>query len=155
MENYTELYDKNRDEKICVNHDFLLTPKPYTLKYCKNATNMGTEDQPKHSCEKCIENDILTQEQREQGVTFTKITFSENETSYCDISSSYGIMQNCSEARRIRNQEGKIIYNCTKCLEESQFLYKISHKNLSQFEKYLTYLSNIIVTKIVIIESSL
>ena len=126
MENYTDLYDKNRNEKICVNHDFLLTPKPETLKYCKNSINMGTEDQPKHSCEKCIENDILTQEQREQGVTFTKITFSENETSYCDISTNYGIMQNCSEARRIKNQEGNIIYNCTKCLDESQFLYKVN-----------------------------
>ena len=126
MENYNELYDKNREEKLCVNHDFLLTPKPETLKYCKKSINMGTEDQPKHSCEKCVENDILTQEQREQGTTFTKITFSENETSYCDISSNYGIMQNCSEARRVKNKDRNIIYNCTKCLEESQFLYKVN-----------------------------
>ena len=125
MENYNDLYDKNRNEKICVNHDFLLTPKPETLKYCKNLINMGTEDQPKHSCEKCIENDILTQEQINQGVTITKITFSENETSYCDISSNIGIKPYCSEARRIKNQEGNIIYNCTKCLDGSQFLYKV------------------------------
>ena len=125
-ENYNYFYDKNRNEKICVNHDFLLTPKPETLKYCKNSYNWGTEDQPKHSCEKCIENDILTQEQINQGVTFTKITFSENETSFCDISTSYDIMHYCAEARRIKNQEGNIIYNCTKCTEGSQFLYKVN-----------------------------
>ena len=85
---------------------------------------MGTEDQPKHSCEKCIENDILTQEQREKGITFTKITFSENETSFCDISSNYGIMENCSEARRI-NQGGIILYNCTKCIDENKFIFKL------------------------------
>ena len=87
---------------------------------------MGTEDQPKHSCEKCIENDILTQAQREEGITFTKITFSENETSFCDISSNYGVMENCSEARRIKDQEGNILYNCTKCLDENKFIYKIN-----------------------------
>jgi len=97
MENYIDLYDKNRDEKICVNQEFLLTPKPETLKYCKNAINMGTEDHPKHSCQKCIDNDKLTQKQREQGLAFTKITFAtdENETSYCDVSSNYGLMPNC------------------------------------------------------------
>ena len=125
FENYNDFYDKNRNEKLCVNSEFLLTPKPYALKYCKKAINLGTEDYPKHSCEKCIENDILTQEQREQGTTFTKITFSENDTSYCDISSDYGIMENCSEARRIKDQEGNILYNCTKCLDENKFIYKI------------------------------
>jgi len=124
-ENYNDLYDKNRKEKICVNNEFLLTPKPNTLKYCKNSINMGTEDQPKHSCEKCIENDILTQEQREQGVTFTKITFPENETSYCDISSNYVVMENCSEARRIIDEEGNVLYNCTKCVDDNKYVYKV------------------------------
>ena len=88
FENYTYFFDKNRNEEICVNNEFLLTPKPDTLKYCKKAINMGTEDHPKHSCEQCIENDYLTKEQREKGITITKITFPENGTSYCDISSN-------------------------------------------------------------------
>ena len=125
FENYTDLYDKNRNEKICVNNEFLLIPNSDALKYCKKSINMGTEDKPKHSCEKCIENDILTQAQREEGITFTKITFSENETSFCDISSNYGVMENCSEARRIKDQEGNILYNCTKCLDENKFIYKV------------------------------
>ena len=128
FENYNDLYDKNRDEKLCVNNEFLLTPKPETLKYCKKSINMGTEDKPKHSCEKCIENDILTQEQREQGISFTKFTYSENETSFCDINNNYykyGILENCSEARRIKNEEGNLLINCTKCIDENKFIYKI------------------------------
>ena len=125
FENYNNLYDKNRNEKMCVNNEFLLTPKPDTLKYCKYSINMGTEDQPRHSCEKCIESDILSQEQREQGITFTKIYFPENGTSYCDNSSNYGVMENCSEARRIKDEEGNILYNCTKCIDENKFIYKV------------------------------
>ena len=125
-DNYNYLYDKNRNEEICVNSEFLLTPKPETLKYCKKYINMGTEDRPKHSCEKCIDNDILTQEQREQGITFTKITFPENETSFCDISSQYGIMQNCSEARRINIEGGETSHNCTKCIDENKFIFKLA-----------------------------
>ena len=127
MENYNDLYDKNRNEKICVNQEFLLTPKPETLKYWKNTINMGTEDYPQHSCEKCVENDILTQKQREKGVTFTKITYAkeENETSYCDISSNYDLMPNCSEARRIIEPNGIITYKCTKCFDENYFIYKV------------------------------
>ena len=125
FESYNELFDKNRNEEICVNNEFLLIPKTDSLKYCKKSINMGTEDQPKHSCEKCIENDILTQAQREKGITFTKITYQENETSFCDISSDYGIMENYSEARRIKDQEGNILFNCTKCLDENKFIYKV------------------------------
>jgi len=128
FDNYNFLYDINRNEEKCVNNEFILTPKPETLKYCKNSINMGTENQPKHSCEKCIENDILTQEQREKGITFTKITFKENETSFCDINSKYyeyGMLENCAEARRIKDEEGRPFYNCTKCLNESKFVRKV------------------------------
>ena len=50
---------------------------------------MGKEDKPKHSCNKCVENDIFSQEERENGTTITKITYQENGTSFCDISKNY------------------------------------------------------------------
>ena len=126
FENYTLFLNNNGAKGICANNEFILTPKPETLTYCKKVVNMGKEDHPKHSCEKCIENDILTQEQREQGIAFIKITFPENETSYCDISTNYNTMENCSDARIIKDQKGNILfYNCTKCLNGANFTYKV------------------------------
>ena len=75
LDNYNLLRGKN--ESRCVNKEFIVTPKPEILNYCKDLINLGTEDKPWHSCNKCIENDILTQEQREKGITITKITYSE------------------------------------------------------------------------------
>ena len=126
FDNYNFLYDKNRDEERCVNNEFLITPKSDTfLKFCKQVINMGTEDQPKHSCNKCVENNILSQKKREAGITITKITFPENGTSFCDISSNYnGLIDNCSEATWLHNQDGDGFFNCTKCIDDTLFLYK-------------------------------
>ena len=142
IENYTLFFDgRDNDGDICVNNEYLLTPKPETLKYCKKAINMGNTDHPKHSCEKCIENDILTQEQREQGIAFIKITFPDNETSYCDISTKYNVMENCSEAKIIEDEKGNILfYNCTKCSNNLNFTYKVDlDKEICPYFNYSKY----------------
>ena len=62
FENYTLFFDKNaNDGDIYVNNEYLLTPKPEALKYCKKGINMRNTNNPKYSYEKCIKIDILTQ----------------------------------------------------------------------------------------------
>ena len=86
---------------------------------------MGTEDKPKHSCDKCIENDIFSQEERENGAAITKITYQENGTSFCDISKNYkSIIDYCSEATWLIDEDGERHFNCTKCEKDSEFIYK-------------------------------
>ena len=72
---------KENDKSICVNNEFIVTPKGNLTNYCKESINYGTEDKPKHSCNKCIENDFFSQNQREKGEVFTRIIFSENKYS--------------------------------------------------------------------------
>ena len=127
FDNYNFLYDKNRDEERCVNNEFLISPKSESfLKYCKQAINMDSEDKPKHSCDKCVENDILSQEQRENGTVITKITYQENGTSFCDISNNYeGRTSFCSEATwLVHKEKGVRHFNCTKCTDNAKFIYK-------------------------------
>ena len=122
FENYNLLRDNN--ESRCVNNNFIVTPKSDILNLCKDSNNLGTEDKPRHSCNKCVENNILSQQQRENGITITKIKYSENETSFCSISElSKGILKNCTEATRYTNEEGEEIFNCTKCAENNKFIY--------------------------------
>ena len=137
FDKYNLLFDKNRNnEERCVNSEFLLIPKNETLKYCKQAINMGTEDKPKHSCNKCVENDIITQEERENGITITKITYQENGTSFCDISKNYkSIIDNCSEAMWLIDQNGERQFNCTKCEKDNKFVYK-ADKDMSICEHF-------------------
>ena len=104
---------------------------------CKEIINNGTEDEPRHSCNKCIENDILTQEQREKGKTIVKITFSENYTSYCNISESYNIIENCSEAMREIDSKGNENLICNKCEKDNKLVY-VADKDLKicQYFRY-------------------
>ena len=135
FDNYILLKDNNGER--CVNNNFIITPKPGLLNYCKDSINIGTEDKPRHSCNKCIVNDILTQEQREKGITITKITYSENSTSFCNISEGYNILENCSEALRKIDNEGNEIFTCNKCEKENKFIY-VADRNLTicQYIKY-------------------
>ena len=135
FENYNLLEENN--EIRCVNNEYLVIPNPEIINYCKDSNNLRTEDKPWHSCSKCIENDILTQEQREKGITIAKITYSENGTSFCNISSGYTILDNCTEATRVRNSKGNIIFNCTKCAENNKFVYKVEQEiQICQFLRY-------------------
>ena len=118
LDNYVLLKENNIAR--CVNYDYIVTPKTNTLKYCKELINIGTEDKPKHSCSKCVENDIFTKEEKENGLTITKITFSENLTSYCDISDSNIMLNGCQEAIRI---EESGIYNCINCSESHKYVF--------------------------------
>ena len=121
FDNYNLLKDNNGER--CVNNNFIVTPKANILKYCKESTNKGPEDKPRHSCEKCIENNILSQEKKEKGITITKITYSENSTSFCNISEGYNMLGNCSEALRTIDNEGNEIFTCNKCEKENKFIY--------------------------------
>jgi len=109
FDGYNLLKDNNGER--CVKNDFIVTPKNNLLKYCKNSINIKTEDKPWHSCNQCIGNDELLQEQREKGVVFTRIVYKENNTAYCDISNNYKSLDNCTQAiRKIENDD--IIYTC-------------------------------------------
>ena len=131
LNNYNLL--RENDELKCVNNNYIITPKPEYLNYCKEYINNGTDDNPKHSCIKCIENDILPKEKREKGITFTKITYFKNYTSYCDISGNYLMLDNCSEAMRIVKNDN-IIYNCTKCTKDAKIKYEIdSDLNICEY----------------------
>ena len=135
FDNYILLKDNNGER--CVNNSFIVTPKPSVLKYCKETTNKKIEDKPRHSCEKCIENNILSQEKKEKGITITKITYSENSTSFCNISEGYNILENCSEALRTIDNEGNEIFTCNKCEKENKFIY-IADRNIT-ICKYFKY----------------
>ena len=119
-ENYNLL--KENDETLCVNNNYIVTPKFDLLKYCKDSINIGTEDKPWHSCNKCIGNDELTQEQRENGISFKRIIYNDNKTAYCDLSKNYKSLDNCTEAiRKVENNE--LIYTCNKCAEGNNLLH--------------------------------
>ena len=116
-ENYNLLKENMESESICVNNNYIVSPKSNLLKYCKNSTNIGTEDMPKHSCNECIGNEELTQAEREKGISYTRIIFSENNTAYCDLSKNYKSLDNCTNATRTVNNNSQIIYTCHNCAE--------------------------------------
>ena len=131
FDGYNLLRDNNGER--CVKNNFIVTPKANLLKYCKNSVNIGTEDKPWHSCNQCIGNDELLQEEREKGIVFTKIIYEENNTAYCDMSNNYKSLDNCTQAiRKIVNNE--VIHTCKNCAEGNKLI-----KNTDQNLQYCQY----------------
>ena len=97
IENYVLLYENN--ELMCVSTNFITTPKSHLNKFCQKFTNLGIENKPKYSCEKCNEFYSLTEyyyyysDNTHFGFnytyklnsSFTKITYEDNNTAFCDI----------------------------------------------------------------------
>jgi hypothetical protein len=81
--------------------------------YCEKSINMGTEDKPKYSCEKCDYSNTNS---------LVRITFESNNTVFCEKIPDYNTyLANCSEAIKLEEDSKK--YNCTKCFEGSLLTY--------------------------------
>jgi len=132
FDGYNLLSDDNGER--CVKDDFIVTPKDDLLKYCKNSVNIHTEDRPWHSCNQCIGNDELLQEEREKGIVFTRIIYKENNTAYCDLSKNYKALDNCTQALR-KIEDNDVIYTCLNCTEGNE-LIKYKDKNLEYCQYY-------------------
>ena len=133
FDGYSLLRDNNGER--CVKNNFIVTPKANLLKYCKNSVNIGTEDKPCHSCNQCIGNDELLQEEREKGgVVFTRIVYKENNTAYCDISNNFKSLDNSTQAiRKIENDD--VIFICKNYTVGNE-LIKYKDKNLEYCQYY-------------------
>ena len=119
-DNYILLKDKKQTK--CVNHNFIYSRKPENVKFCKVAINNGTsEERPIHSCEKCKSNKMLSQEQRENGITITRIFDSDSKQYFCQFSEGIALLENCTEAIRHINEYGEEIFNCTNYEEDNNF----------------------------------
>ena len=92
---------------------------------CEEFINIGTEQIPKYSCNKCRDN--FSFENYFNG--YTKIKNLTTNTSFCISESDYNNkfkdyieLENCSEATMI--QENEIMkFNCTKCKENNELKY--------------------------------
>lgn len=113
--NYQNYYNYQKNDYI-YNSQIYLSP-------CKEAINLGTEEYPLYSCNKCYnvyeESDILDYD-LEHSHYKKIIDQTINNRSYCidDLS----ILDNCSEAI-FKILKGKKIYNCTKCRLNYELLY--------------------------------
>ena len=140
-DNYNLLKENSQPEPICVNNNYIVSPKSNILKYCKDSINNGTDDRPMHSCNKCIGNNELTQAEREEGISYTRIIYSENYTAYCDLSNNYKSLVNCTKAfRKVPNNTNNLsaIYSCQECAEGNILVHYIDLPEL-EYCKYIHY----------------
>ena len=93
---------------------------------CEEFINIGTEQIPKYSCNKCRE-DYIGYDIYFKGYTkiknlTTNTSFCLSERDYIDNKEKYKALENCSEATMI--QENEIMkFNCTKCKENNNLKY--------------------------------
>ena len=112
---------KEKNYIKCIHESYIPVFNPYN---CEVFINLGTEDQPKYSCSKCITSIDIN-----SGVYsyfYSRITFKENNTAYCEYNqqhnTQYSSLENCTEAiMTIENGVKKI--NCTECIEENILFY--------------------------------
>ena len=109
---YTLIRENIQDK--CVSSDVIPTHNIYTNRYCEKFVNLGTDDKPKYSCHKCIENEFLDSEWQK----LVKITFQSNDTNYCDLSSNYPNGY-CTEAIIYEEENNKL--SCKSCYEDNIF----------------------------------
>ena len=115
------LLNENNEIK-CTRKDFLLLHDHSNGVYdntCKESKNLGTEDKPRYTCTNCITPEPY---ERTKDVKLTKITFTENNTAYCEYSSYFSELRNCSEAISTTINK-KTILNCTACIENNTLVY--------------------------------
>ncbi|MBO6243530.1 MAG: hypothetical protein J6O41_03055 [Clostridia bacterium] len=128
----------NENDKIrCVSNSFIPSHNININQYCHKEINLGTEDKPKYSCEKCIEKSKINAKK-----DFIKITFEANQTSYCDYQSSFSKLENCTNAN-LKVINGVINLNCTQCDENSILKYHVDTN--SYICRYVHYEKNCVV----------
>ena len=98
----------------CFPDKYIPTPNP---SYCEIFVNLGTEDQPKYSCSKC-------NTRKFEDFDFTRITFKENDTAYCELNNKYSSLGNSTEATMIIENGVKIL-NCSACIEDNILFYHV------------------------------
>ena len=108
---YILLTDKNENNGKCVSIDFLSENNIMLNEYCEKTINIGTEDKPIYSCEKCLDNSYIKSYYGSY-INIVKFIFESNNTAYCDIS-YYNKLFNCSEA--IISKENNQNIKCSKC----------------------------------------
>ena len=81
---------------------------------------MGTEDKPKYSCIKCREEEYQYIDEKYRG--YIKVTNIVNNISYCFSKYDYNALENCTEAKMIKENE-IMKFNCTKCSKNNSLIY--------------------------------
>ena len=120
IDNYVLL---NKDNELrCVNYNFIISHNINIKKYCKESINLGSEDYPIYTCTKCIPDDFINVSDKRNGKIISKITFLTNNTVFCDFSSNYKQLTNCTEAT-INIIDNINIYNCTQCSDNNTLNY--------------------------------
>ena len=122
-DNYSLL--KLNNNITCINNDYIISPNSSLNEFCEEIINIGTENLPKYSCKKCLNNDI-----------YIKIKYYENKGAYCDILKNYKSLNNCSEAIR-KEENNNIHYICTKCIDDkNKIIYdKETNSNICKIVK--------------------
>ena len=128
----------NENNKIrCVSNSFIPSHNINKNQFCLQEINLGNEDKPRYSCEKCIEKSKLNNK-----TDLVKITFESNQTSYCDYQTSFSKLENCTHAN-LKVIDGVINLNCTQCNENSVLKYHVDTD--SYICKYVHYEKNCVV----------
>ena len=101
---------KNRDDYLIEKNNDYIYNRYKEFIPCKEAENLGTEDNPLYSCTKCHEGNTI-----KKNDTFPVRIIEENsKISYCISPKNYKELDNCIEALfKIKN--GKVEYNCKEC----------------------------------------
>lgn len=91
---------------------------------CEVFINLGTEDQPKFSCAKCLTSENIYIDENSSKSYYSRITFKNNNTAYCEYNKEYSSLENSTEATMIIENGVKKI-NCTECIEDNILFYDI------------------------------
>jgi len=102
----------------CASLNIIPTHNVTTNQYCERFVNLGTQDKPKFSCHKCIDNIFL--ENNDDKITMFNFADT-NDTSFCDLSKNYPL-GNCLEAY-VYDEEESVRYSCSECYEGNVKLY--------------------------------
>ena len=114
------LLEENNEIK-CISMNIIHTYDININKYCEKIINVGTEEKPKYSCEKCIDNKLLDL----YSENLIRFIFENNNTAFCDIyDNDDKQLANCLEALISKEDNKKI--KCVKCLENSILTYDTS-----------------------------
>ena len=161
--NFILLKENNNDIK-CVSENFISTTNSALNSLCQESINLGTENKPIYTCQKCkVDDYVYTYKNTLSGnysyeklvfacedkctkeyqgkyvnkcyedcinrkpsyskvICITKIIYEDNNTAFCQDSSSYEMLENCTEAT-MKKENGVINFNCTKCIEDNILKY--------------------------------
>ena len=103
---------KENNQVKCFNTDFIPAKNPYL---CQIYENLGTEDRPKFSCVSC---ESSQNEEKYEDQMYTRITYQNNNTAFCEYRHKNNSLENCTEAEMIVDNNN-IKLNCLKCIEDN------------------------------------